>query len=449
MIVDRLGQIDKMEESELLASACRRTLPFLSRTALPASESVTPAAYAEGNAVLRSETHLEPGLHAAALDHDRPSLFLQGPMGPFFSRFGRYIQAQGGKVWKINFNGGDWLDSRGLDSISFRGTLEEWPLFLARVIRQYRIGQIFMYGDCRPYHRLAIAAARQAGIRTFVFEEGYVRPHYITLEEGGVNGYSALRRDPQYYAAQPIPLHADKPHPAGPRFGRMAGAAMAYYLAASWLRPWFPHYRHHRDVSVWREGARWCLSGLRKLQYTGRDRRLTRRFAGDLSGRYFLVPLQVHSDSQIMVHSDYAGMEAFIRELASSFARHGPDGAWLVFKHHPMDRGARHYGKLMAALRAEYGLGERLAYAHEIHLPTALRHARGVVVINSTVGFSALDYGTPVKAMGRAIYDIAGLTCREPLDRFWQNPGTVSKGLFRAFRRHLVATTQINGCFHG
>ena len=416
---------------------------------MPAAEPATPAAYAQGNAIRVSEAPSEPGWDTdAPHDPDRATLLLQGPMGPFFSRFGNYIAAQGGKVWKINFNGGDWLDSRGLDIINFRGALEEWPLFLARIIRQYRIGQIFMYGDCRPYHRLAIAAARHAGIRAFVFEEGYVRPYYVTLEEGGVNAHSALRRDPQWYAAQPIPLHAERPLPASPRFARMAGAAMAYYLAGAWLRPWFPHYRHHRDFSVWREGARWCLSGWRKLHYAKRDRRLTGRFAGDLSGRYFLVPLQAYSDSQLTVHSDYSGMEAFIRELAESFARYAPDDAWLVFKHHPMDRGARHYGKLMAALRTEHGLGERLAYAHELHLPTALRHARGVVVINSTVGFSALLHGTPVKAMGRAIYDMPGLTSQEPLDRFWQNPGTVSKALFRAFRRHLVATTQINGSFH-
>src|SRR5690606_35946108 len=210
------------------------------------------------------------------------SLLLQGPMGPFFSRLGRYIQAQGGKVWKVNFNGGDWLDSRGLDIINFRGTLEEWPLFLSRTIRQLRIEQIFMYGDCRPYHRLAVAAARQAGIQVFVFEEGYVRPYYVTLEEGGVNGYSALRRDPQFYASQPIPLQGDRPRPASPRFWRLAAAAMAYYLAASWLNPWFPHYRHHRDLSVCREGAKWCLSGWRKLCYAGPGQRLTRRFASDL-----------------------------------------------------------------------------------------------------------------------------------------------------------------------
>lgn len=377
------------------------------------------------------------------------TLLLQGPMGKFFTRFGNYIKSQGGNVWKINFNGGDWFDSPTLNRINFRGALAEWPLFLARIIRQYRIDQIFVYGDCRAYHREAIRIARMTGVRIFVFEEGYVRPNYITLEEGGVNGFSSLRRDPKFYVTQPVPLRKPPELPSTCSFWRMAAAATTYYLATVCLRPWFPHYQHHKDFSAGREAGMWCLSGLRKLCYAVRDRNLTGQFAGRLSKRYFLVPLQVHSDSQIAFHSSYPCVEAFIDDVLESFARHAPADSVLVFKHHPMDRGARHYGGRIARLRDRHQLGERVLYVHEVHLPTVLNHARGVVVINSTVGFSALLHAAPVKVMGRAIYDIPGLTCQEPLEHFWNHPGAVSKPLFNAFQRHVVATTQINGSFHG
>ena len=36
-------------------------------------------------------------------------------------------------------------------------------------------------------------------IDVFVFEEGYVRPHYITMEKFGVNDYSQISRNPNFY----------------------------------------------------------------------------------------------------------------------------------------------------------------------------------------------------------------------------------------------------------
>ncbi|MFD2271006.1 hypothetical protein ACFS07_07390 [Undibacterium arcticum] len=164
----------------------------------------------------------------------------------------------------------------------------------------------------------------------------------------------------------------------------------------------------------------------------------------------FLAVLQVHNDAQVAFHSHYEDVRDFIREVIESFATHAPAESLLVLKHHPMDRGARHYGRLIDSLCARYNIADRIAYVHQIHLPTALDHARGVVAINSTVGLSALLHKAPVKVMGDAIYDMAGLTCQASLEKkFWVAPGKVSKPLFDAFHRHVIATTQINGSFHG
>ena len=370
-------------------------------------------------------------------------------MGPFFSQFAAYLRSHGSHVWKINFNGGDWLYSRGQNVVNYLGTVEAWPQFLAQMIADQRIDQLFLFGDCRSYHRDAIKVAREAGIRVFVFEEGYVRPHYITLEEGGVNGFSSLSRDPHFYLGQRHATPEVNALPSDTSFSRMARAAMLYYLAGACLRPWFWNYEHHKSFSVIGKGLTWCRSGARKLLYARKDARLTHQLANALSKAYFLVPLQVHNDSQVKFHSKYADVEVFIREVVASFVLHAPRDTILVFKHHPMDRGARHYGALINQLRDHFRLGECLRYTHEIHLPTALTHARGVVVINSTVGLSALLHGAPVKVMGNAIYDMDGLTSQQSLDDFWHNPGTVSKPLLKAFRHHVIASTQVNGSFYG
>jgi capsular polysaccharide export protein len=43
---------------------------------------------------------------------------------------------------------------------------------------------------------------------------------------------------------------------------------------------------------------------------------------------------------------------------------------------------------------------------HDLHLPTLLAHASGTVVINSTVGPSALHHKVPSKTTGSAFYDM-------------------------------------------
>ena len=376
-------------------------------------------------------------------------LLLQGPMGGFFARFANFLRSGGAQVKKINFNGGDWLFYRGADTTNYRGTMEAWPEYISRFLLESKINKIFLFGDCRYYHREAIKAARDNGIEVYVFEEGYIRPNYVTLEKGGVNGFSSLSRVPDFYAVQSFDESEPTTLPAQTSFRRMAFAAMAYYLAGAFLRPYFWNYEHHKSFSVLRKGTRWCKSGIRKLFYARRDARWTRRLAGELSKRYFLVPLQVHSDAQVTHHSSYKCIEDFIREVVASFDRYASQDAVLVFKHHPMDRGGRHYGRLIKSLCKRCGNWERVIYAHEIHLPTALDNARGVVVINSTVGLSALLHDAPVKAMGDAIYDMPGLTFQRSLDEFWNDPGGVDQLLLRSFRNHVIYTSQLNGSFFG
>lgn len=374
-------------------------------------------------------------------------LLLQGPMGNFFTRFARYLRAQGAEVSKINFNGGDWLFYPTGDN--YRGTVEAWPNFLRDYLSRNKIERIYLFGDCRCYHAEAGKLAKQMGVRVFAFEEGYIRPNYITLEEGGVNGHSSLPRDPDFYRARIGQLTEPPAQAANTSFGQMSRCAMIYYLAGTLLRPVYWNYKHHKSFSVLRKGKRWLHSGFRKLRDLRKDRAFTHRLSTELSGNYYLVPLQVFNDFQVTRHSRYADVRDFIREVVDSFARHAPKDTHLVFKHHPMDRGVRHYGRLLRELADAYSVAGRVHYTHEIHLPTALDHTRGVVVINSTVGLSALWHGAPVKTMGDAIYDMPGLTCQGGLDEFWNDVNSPQRHLLEAYRAHVIEASQVNGSYYG
>src|SRR5690606_15125615 len=89
-----------------------------------------------------------------------------------------------------------------------------------------------------------------------------------------------------------------------------------------------------------------------------------------------------------------------------------------------------------------------LYYVHDLHLPTLLDHARGTVVINSTVGLSSLVHNTPVITLGDPIYNLPGLAFQGTLEQYWRAPGTFDAELHQSFRRWLLAYNQANGNFY-
>ena len=375
----------------------------------------------------------------------RRVLLLQGPVGPFFWRLARALESVGAEVSKVNFNAGDWLYFPW-KARHFRQPESEWPRWLERVLETEKIDLILMFGDCRPLHVEARRIASRRRIEVGVFEEGYVRPNYVTLERHGVNGYSLLR--------QALDLAGTTPPPAAERqvgstFAPMAWQALGYGIAHCAGKIFFPHYRHHRPMGLW-EALRWVRSAWRKVYWHRKEMDVARRLQRGDAGRFFLVPLQVFNDAQVTVHGPVRSVPSFIRQVADSFAAHAPKDAQLVFKHHPMDRGHTDYSELIRRISESLGIAARVLYVHDVHLPTLLQRAEGVVVINSTVGLSALGHGAATLAIGSAIYDLPGLTFQGSLDDFWKAaPGTrPDKELVRRFREVLIARTQLNGSFY-
>ena len=69
-------------------------------------------------------------------------------------------------------------------------------------------------------------------------------------------------------------------------------------------------------------------------------------------------------------------------------------------------------------------------------------------MINSTVGLQAALQGTPVKTLGTAVYDMAGITHQGSLEAFWSDPGQVDERVVQGFRAYLLAHNQFNGNFY-
>jgi capsular polysaccharide export protein len=377
----------------------------------------------------------------------RNVLLLQGPFGPFFRRFAVDLMNAGAQVLKVNFNAGDAL-FYPFGAVNYRGTTEGWPAFLEQLISVRGIDAIIMFGDCREMHQMALSTARRLNIEAFVFEEGYVRPDYVTLERHGVNGFTSLPRDPNFYRGLGDTA-LDTPSPVGSAVQIAVVWGFFYYLVANFGRIFFRHYRHHRGFTLF-EAIPWWISFARKYWYLWRERGMLDRLTSANAPPFYLVPLQVFNDTQLHIHSNERSVEIFIQKVATSFSENAPKDSVLVLKHHPMDRGYITYARFIRKLSAELALGDRIIYIHDQHLPTLLGKASGLITINSTVGMSALLHEVPVVTLGRAFYDIAGLTHQGALDTFWTEGSKIKieMPLFRAFRSYVINSTQLNGNFY-
>lgn len=385
-------------------------------------------------------------------------LLLQGPKGFFFYRLAKFLRSKGKKVYKINFNGGDMFTYPYIrNTYNYRKRIEEFREYLKKFLFEKNINVILLYGDYKPYHKIAVDLCRSMNhpIDVYIFEEGYVRPNYITLEKEGINGWSGLiSKDSEFFRNLPE-IKISEPSPVNYRYSKRIISALIHYFFVEFLRWYFPYYRPSKNYFPYFHVVFFYLRGyIRKLFYKFKDRKASKLLNSDLRGKYFLVPLQVHNDTQIKIHSDYGNsstpIEDFITEVMESFKKNANDNYYLVFKHHPEDRGFKNYKEHIEKLSKILDINDRVFYVHDLHLPSLIKGSIGVVVINSTVGLQALHHNRPVKVLkGKAIYDMPGLTFQGKLDKFWQNPGRVDRELFIKFRNYLIKTCQLNGSFYG
>jgi len=378
-------------------------------------------------------------------------LLLQGPVGPFFWRLAKDLRAVGATVHKVNFHGGDWL-FYPWGALNYRGRMHDWPAWLEAQLKALQIDVVLLFGDSRPIHQAAHALAKTMDLQLGIFEEGYVRPHCITLERDGVNGNSRLMADPlmEHKPASPEPPKKIDMKPVPKPYWHMVLYGFAYFTAGAGARWWwFPHYTHHKPLKFLHAWP-WIRSLWRKQLYAWQQRSELHRLTTLWRRRYYLVPLQVFNDSQVLAHSGLDTVEDFLHMLLTSFAKHAPTGMLLVIKHHPMDRGYVNYKRLIKELENGLQLRGRVHYIHDQHLPTLLDHCKGVVVINSTVGLQALGHGAPVVALGKAIYNKPGLTYQGSLDDFWHECAShrPEHDRVQAFKNDLIDLTQANGSFY-
>ena len=378
-------------------------------------------------------------------------LFLQGPHGPFFNALGRMLRTAGCSVWRIGFNAGDqvfWRDKA--QYLPFRGALADWKGFFEQTCQDKNVTDIVLYGDTRPIHAQAVATAHALGLRVHVFEEGYLRPYWVTYERDGSNGNSRLMRTDVSEMQAALEL-SDMEAPLPPsHWGDMRQhvfyGALYHWFVMFWNRK-YRNFQPHRAIPVTREFQLY-LKRLLLMPLQALERRLATWRIRNGGFPYHLALLQLEHDSSFQMHSPFDSMSSFLAEVISGFAAGAPRHHHLVIKAHPLEDGRSPIRRELRRLAREHGILDRVHYVRGGKLAELLNEARTAVTVNSTAGQQVLWRGIPLKVFGAAVYDKDAFTSAQPLAQFFAAPARPDNRAYKDYRRYLLETSQVPGGFY-
>lgn len=385
------------------------------------------------------------------IDNKRVFLLLQGPHGPFFWRLGKMLQSAGASVWRVGFNAGDrafWFTSKTF--IPYTDTIENWSEYFENLVAEKGVTDIVLYGDTRPVHAEAATRARALGLTVHVFEEGYIRPFWVTYERDGSNGNSALMQTSlaDMSAALEKCEHdiSEVPQHWGDMRQHIFYGAL-YHWFVMFRNGAFKHFRRHRELPVTKE---FMLYFKRLIMMP--SHRISREWhtAKIKRGGYpfHIALMQLEHDTSFQVHSPYSSMPEFIEDVIAGFAQGAPQHHHLVFKAHPLENDRRNLRHEVRRISKKNGVASRVHYVRGGKLGQLLNFARSAVTVNSTAGQQVLSMGLPLKVFGSAVYDKPEFVSAQDLSDFFHHPDKPNVGAYRDFRQFLLETSQMPGGFY-
>ncbi|WP_269582395.1 capsule biosynthesis protein [Roseibium sp. Sym1] len=375
-------------------------------------------------------------------------LFLQGPPGVFARTIADSLEKAGAKTCRVNLCAGDWLGWHDRRCTSYRGSLEDWPDWLRSFCVQRKVTHIVYYADRVPYHVAAAEVGAELGLTCLTYENGYLRPDWITLEHCGMSAHSRFPDDPDLIRrlGSALPDIDRRPRYRYP-FINEAVNEVSWNVANVFFALAYPRYvrdkLYHPIIDY--------LSNIPRFALARRRNRHANHVIDDIISTdlpYYVFPLQLQSDYQLRFNSQYDHIAEAAEEVIHSFAQHAPSAARLVFKIHPLDNGMEPWVRILRTIAKKHGVKKRVLLVDGGKLNLLLEHAAGSLTINSTTGLHSLRARCPTKVLGIALYDLPGLTCQKSLDEFWRHGSAPDAELLDALERLLAASIQVKGCFY-
>ena len=381
----------------------------------------------------------------------RTFLFLQGPHGPFFYRLGQMLTRAGATVWRVGFNAGDqafWPDRRSY--IPYLDTPENWPATFTALLSDKGVTDLVLYGDTRPIHAQAVAVARTAGLRIHVFEEGYLRPYWVTYERGGTNGHSRLMVmsvAQMRSALENSDMDSALPPASWGDMRQHIFYGALYHGFVLWMNRRYRNFRPHRALGVSKEFQLY-LKRLLLMPVQAIERRVATLRVTHGGFPYHLALLQLEHDASFQAHSPFSTMTDFLDCVITGFASGAPPHHHLVIKAHPLEDGRAPIRRELRRLARAHGVAKRVHYVRGGKLAQLLDEARSAVTVNSTAAQQVLWRGIPLRTFGAAVYAKPEFVSQKPLPEFFASAERPDRRAYADYRRFLLETSQVAGGFY-
>lgn len=382
---------------------------------------------------------------------NRVFLFLQGPHGPFFAKLGRMLRLTGATVWRVGFNAGDrafWSDRDSY--LPFQGTATDWRATFRTIVGEKGVTDLVLYGDTRTIHAQAVQEARDLGLRIHVFEEGYLRPYWVTYERGGSNGHSRLMQmsvDSMRQSLRNSDMDSAMPPSSWGDMRQHIFYGAVYHGFVMLANRGYRNYRPHRALTV-RQEFKLYLRRLLMMPAHALERRIATfriRFGGF---PYHLALLQLEHDAAFQAHSPFSTMTEFLTTVIEGFAAGAPAHHHLVVKAHPLEDGRVPIRRELRRLAQKNGVADRVHYVRGGKLAKLLDEARSAVTVNSTAAQQVLWRGIPLRTFGEAVYAKPEFVSTKPLRDFFTGAERPDRKAYADYRRYLLETSQIAGGYY-
>ncbi|MCA0043023.1 capsular biosynthesis protein [Celeribacter sp. ASW11-22] len=361
------------------------------------------------------------------------------------------LKSAGADVWRVGFNAGDrafWFSKSSF--IPYTDSPDAWPERLEEIISEKGVTDLVLYGDTRPVHALAIERAKARGLTVHVFEEGYIRPYWVTYERDGSNGHSVLMDLTVDEMSDALNEIEHDPIETPALWGDMKehifyGAL--YHWFVIFRNSSFKNYRGHRELPVHREFLLY-FKRLMMMPTHWISRALRTRAILGAGHPFHIALLQIEHDTSFLFHSPYATMTEFMADVIDGFAKGAPKHHHLVFKAHPLENDRRNLKHEIKRLAGEHGLQDRVHFVRGGKLQKLLSNARSAVTVNSTAGQQALWLGLPIRTLGSAVYNKPEFVSTQPLEEFFRAPTRPNAQAYSTYRHFLLETSQVAGGFY-
>ena len=283
-----------------------------------------------------------------------------------------------------------------------------------------------------------------------VFEEGYLRPYWVTYERDGTNGNSDLMSlgvaDMQEVLAQAeLDIPEAPAHWGDMRQHVFYGALYHWFVMFANRR--YSNFKPHRALGVAQE-FKLYLWRLLLMPYIAAHRIAATRRISRGGFPYHLALLQLEHDSSFQNHSPFNTMTDFLDVVVKGFAAGAPKHHHLVFKAHPLEDGRVPQRQEIKRIATECGVQDRVHYVRGGKLARLLDHARTAVTVNSTAAQQALWRGLPLKVFGDAVYDKPEFASPQPIEAFFSSPTRPDSRDYRDYRHYLLESSQVTGGYY-